>query len=125
MVALPTDVARSGKPARSAFGGRLPLHGQRPRAQLDPERPSPPRHRARHCLTVHRRHGGGPGLVDPALAEELRDASMAVALDLGGWSKHPKSKNGKFKAAAHPQSNEPIARDIRTPPTSIFLRPRR
>ncbi len=64
-------------------------------------------------------------LVDPALADELRDASMAVALDLGGWSKHPKSKNGKFKAAAHPQSNEAIARDIRTPPTSIFLRPRR
>jgi hypothetical protein len=39
-------------------------------------------------------------LVDPALSAELRDACMSVALDLGGWSKPAKSKNGKSKAAA-------------------------
>jgi hypothetical protein len=28
-------------------------------------------------------------LVDRTLADELRDACMAVALKLGGWDKHP------------------------------------
>ncbi len=37
-------------------------------------------------------------LVDRALADELRDACMTVALDLGGWHKQSKSKNGKSKA---------------------------
>src|SRR6266478_4652274 len=41
-------------------------------------------------------------LVDPALADELRDACMSVALNLGGWSTPPKSKNGKSKAAVAP-----------------------
>jgi TetR/AcrR family transcriptional regulator, transcriptional repressor for nem operon len=39
-------------------------------------------------------------LVDRNLADELRDACMSVALDLGGWAKATKSKNGKAKAAA-------------------------
>ena len=39
-------------------------------------------------------------LVDRALADELRDACMSVALDLGGWSKATKSKNGRARAAA-------------------------
>jgi hypothetical protein len=39
-------------------------------------------------------------LVDPALASELRDACMSVALNLGGWSTPPKSKHFKSKAAA-------------------------
>ena len=34
-------------------------------------------------------------MVDRALADELRAACMAVALDLGGWDKKTKSKNGK------------------------------
>ncbi len=38
-------------------------------------------------------------LVDPALADELRDACMSVALDLGGWAKPAKSKNAKSKPA--------------------------
>ncbi len=38
-------------------------------------------------------------LVDPALADELRDSCMSVALALGGWAKPAKSKNGKSKAA--------------------------
>jgi hypothetical protein len=38
-------------------------------------------------------------LVDPALASELRDACMSVALELGGWSKASKSKKGKSKPA--------------------------
>jgi len=38
-------------------------------------------------------------LVDPALADELRDSCMSVALALGGWAKPAKSKNAKSKAA--------------------------
>ena len=38
-------------------------------------------------------------LVDPVLAEELRDACMSVALGLGGWSKRAKSKNRKSTTA--------------------------
>jgi hypothetical protein len=40
------------------------------------------------------------GVGKTALADELRDACMSVALDLGGWSKPAKSKSGKSKAAA-------------------------
>jgi hypothetical protein len=36
-------------------------------------------------------------MVDRALADELRAACMAVALNLGGWDKKSKSKNGKSK----------------------------
>jgi hypothetical protein len=41
-------------------------------------------------------------LVDPALADELRDACMSVALDLGGWSKQRKRKTVRAKAAGAP-----------------------
>jgi hypothetical protein len=34
-------------------------------------------------------------MVDRALADKLRAACMAVALNLGGWDKKSKSKNGK------------------------------
>jgi len=38
-------------------------------------------------------------MVDRVLADELRAACMAVALNLGGWNKNQKrkSKNGKLK----------------------------
>src|SRR5258708_33118713 len=36
-------------------------------------------------------------LVDRTLADELRDACMSVALDLGGWAKATKSRNRKSK----------------------------
>jgi len=38
-------------------------------------------------------------VVAPTLADELRDACMSVALDLGGWAKPAKSKNAKSKPA--------------------------
>jgi len=38
-------------------------------------------------------------MVDRALAYGLRTACMSVALDLGGWSKPAKSKNGKSAPA--------------------------
>jgi len=36
-------------------------------------------------------------MVDRALADELRAACMAVALNLDGWDKKSKSKSGKSK----------------------------
>src|SRR5260370_16436740 len=93
MVALPTDVARSGKSARSAFETvfrsmvsvleRSLLHNGRPRRTTA-------QGIASLCI------GGmvvARALVDPALADELRDACMSVALDLGRLSKPTKSKN--------------------------------
>jgi hypothetical protein len=38
-------------------------------------------------------------MVDRALADELRAACMAVALDLGGWDNKRKPRNGKSKQA--------------------------
>src|SRR6266481_5572305 len=100
MVALPTDVARSGKSARLAFETvfrsmvsvleRSLLHNGRPRR-------STAQGIASLCI------GGmvvARALVDPALADELRGACMSVALNLGGWSKPSKSKNGKAKSAS-------------------------
>jgi len=55
-----------------------------------------PPHRAIAALSI----GGmvvARTMVDRALADELRTACMSVALDLGGWDKMRKSKDGKSK----------------------------
>jgi hypothetical protein len=36
-------------------------------------------------------------MADRAYADELRDACMGVALELGGWGKKKNLKNGGFK----------------------------
>ena len=100
MVALPTDVARSGKSARSAFETvfrSMVSVLERSLTQNGRPRRATAQGIASLCI------GGmvvARALVDPALASELRDACMSVALDLGGWSKPAKSKNGKSKAAS-------------------------
>ena len=100
MVALPTDVARSGKSARGAFETVF-------RSMVSVlERSLAPNGRARHATAQGIASiciGGmivARALVDPALASELRDACMSVALELGGWASPAKSKNGRSKAAA-------------------------
>ena len=98
MVALPTDVARSGNSARSAFEAvfrSMVSVLERSLTQNGRARRATAQGIASLCI------GGmvvARALVDPALAEELRDASMAVALDLGGWSKHSKSKKRKIQS---------------------------
>jgi hypothetical protein len=91
MVALPSDVTRSGKGARRAFQTvfkamvsvlerSLPQNGQ-PRGTTA---------QATAALCV----GGmvvARAMLDRILADELRDACMAVALQLGGWDKNRKS----------------------------------
>jgi AcrR family transcriptional regulator len=97
MVALPTDVARSGVSAKRAFETvfkamvsvlerSLIQNGSRCRATAQ----------GIAALSI----GGmvvARAIVDRALADELRAACMAVALNLGGWNKKSKSKNGISK----------------------------
>ena len=50
-------------------------------------------------------------MVDRALADELRAACIAVALDLGGWNKKSKSESGKLSspncaAGPHPSGSQ-------------------
>jgi TetR/AcrR family transcriptional repressor of nem operon len=100
MVALPTDVARSGKSARSAFETvfkSMVSVLERSLIQNGGPRHATAQGIASLCI------GGmvvARALVDRSLADELRDACMSVALDLGGWDKQPKSKNEKSKVAA-------------------------
>src|SRR2546429_422870 len=100
MVALPTDEARSGKSARGAFETvfRSMVNVlERSLTQNGRTRRTTAQGIASICI------GGmvvARALVDPALAGGLRDACMSVALDLGGWAKPAKSKNGKSRAAA-------------------------
>jgi len=97
MVALPTDVARSGKSAKVAFETvfkamvsvlerSLIQNGRRRRMTAESI--------AALCI------GGmvvARTLDDRGLADELRDACTTMALNLGGWDKKRKSRNGKFK----------------------------
>jgi TetR/AcrR family transcriptional regulator, transcriptional repressor for nem operon len=97
MVALPTDVARSGVSAKRAFETvfkamvsvlerSLLEKGQRRRTTAQ----------SIAALAI----GGmvvARTMVDRALADELRSACMAVALTLGGWDKKRASPNGKSR----------------------------
>jgi len=97
MVALPTDVARSGVNARRAFETvfkamvsvlerSLTENGRRRRSTAQ----------GIAALSI----GGmivARTMVDRALADELRTACMAVALNLGGWNQEGKVKNRKSK----------------------------
>jgi AcrR family transcriptional regulator len=95
MVALPTDVARSGKSARSAFETvfrSMVSVLERSLTQNGRSRRVTAQGIASICI------GGmvvARALVDPVLANELRDACMSVALNLGGWDAAAKSKAAK------------------------------
>ena len=97
MVALPTDVARSGVSAKRAFETvfkamvsvlerSLPQNGRSSRATAQ----------GIAALSI----GGmvvARTMVDRALADELRAACLGVALNLGGWKNKRKSRSSKPK----------------------------
>jgi TetR/AcrR family transcriptional regulator, transcriptional repressor for nem operon len=87
MVALPGDIARCGKNAKRAFENVFrAMVDVLERSLSDKDRPPHARARAIAALCV----GGmvlARSIADTALADELRDACMAVALKLGGWDK--------------------------------------
>ncbi|HZL27715.1 MAG TPA: TetR/AcrR family transcriptional regulator [Acidobacteriaceae bacterium] len=89
MVALPSDVSRSGKGAKRAFETVFA-------AMVDVLERSMPRGSARSTAyaTAALCVGGmvvARAVVDLTLADELRDACMEVALKLGGWEDEVKT----------------------------------
>jgi TetR/AcrR family transcriptional repressor of nem operon len=97
MVALPTDVARSGVSARRAFETvfrAMVSVLERSLAQNGRQRRATAQSIA--ALSI----GGmvvARTMVDRALADELRAACAAVALNLGGWDRKNKSRHAKAK----------------------------
>ncbi len=97
MVALPSDVARSNKTVKHTFEtvflamvraleNSMPQNG-RPRHNIA---------QAAAAMCV----GGmivARAMVDRTLADELRDACMAVALELGGWNSGPPKNHPSLK----------------------------
>jgi hypothetical protein len=92
MVALPSDVSRSGKSAKRAFETVFEaMVSVLERSSIGNGRPRRTTAQATAALCV----GGmvvARALVNRALADELRDACMGVALQLGGWDKESKSR---------------------------------
>lgn len=87
MVALPSDVTRSDKTVKRTF--QTVFEAMTRALENSMTKNGRPRHttaQATAALCV----GGmivARAMVDRAVADELRDACMAVALELGGWSK--------------------------------------
>jgi TetR/AcrR family transcriptional regulator, transcriptional repressor for nem operon len=92
MVALPTDVARSGVSARRAFETVFrAMVSVLERSLLDKRQPSRVTAQVIAALSI----GGmvvARTLVDRAHADELRGSCLAVALQLGGWGQGPHSR---------------------------------
>ena len=97
MVALPTDVARSGVSAKRAFETVFKaMVSVLERSLIQNCRPRRTTAQSIAALAI----GGmvvARTMVDRALADELRAACTAVALNLGGWDKKSKSESGKSK----------------------------
>ena len=97
MVALPTDVARSGVSARRAFETVFKAMV----SVLERSLAQSGRHRRTTAQSIAALSIGGMivarTMVDRALGDELRTACMAVALNLGGWNQEGKVKNRKSK----------------------------
>jgi AcrR family transcriptional regulator len=97
MVALPTDVARSGVSAKRAFETVFKaMVSVLERSLLEKGKRRHTTAQSIAALAI----GGmvvARTMVDRALADELREACTAVALSLGGWDKKRSSPNGKSR----------------------------
>ncbi len=94
MVALPTDVARSSVSAKRAFETVFKAMV----SVLERSLVQNGRHRRTTAQSIAALSIGGMvvarTMVDRELADELREACTAVALNLGGWDKKSRSRNG-------------------------------
>src|SRR5580658_4838991 len=99
MVALPTDVARSGVVARRAFETVFrAMVSVLERSLLDKRRPGRTTAQVIAALSI----GGmvvARTLVDRAHADELRGSCLKVALQLGGWDHRTPSQQRKKNAS--------------------------
>jgi AcrR family transcriptional regulator len=95
MVALPTDVSRSGESARRAFETVFTaMVSVLERSMTQNDRPRRTIAQATAALCI----GGmivSRTVVDRAVADQLREDCMSVALQIGGWDRPSKSKGGK------------------------------
>ena len=95
MVALPTDVARSGKTARRAFETVFKaMVSVLERSLIEKNGQGRATAQAIAALSI----GGmvvARAVVDRAVADELRDACTVMALKLGGWDKSPRGRKRK------------------------------
>jgi AcrR family transcriptional regulator len=100
MVALPTDVARSGESAKRAFETVFKAMVSVLDRSLSDKRP-PRRIRAQAIAAMC--VGGmvvARSVVDRALADELRKACTAIAHELGGWEQKGEARRGNVKRSA-------------------------
>jgi TetR/AcrR family transcriptional repressor of nem operon len=101
MTALPTDVARSSKSTKQAFETVFKaMVSVLERSAAGNNGPRREQAQAIAALCV----GGmvvARAMADRDYADELRDACMDVALQLGGWSNGKESKNGDHKQTQH------------------------
>jgi TetR/AcrR family transcriptional repressor of nem operon len=99
MTALPTDVARGSARTKRAFETVFQaMVSVLERSTAGDGRPPREQAQAIAALCV----GGmivARAMADRVHADELRDACMGIALQLGGWSKERKLKNRDFKRA--------------------------
>jgi TetR/AcrR family transcriptional repressor of nem operon len=91
MVALPTDVTRSGENAKRAFEtvfGAMVKLLERSIADDGPGVEGAERHNRAQAISAMCIGGMvvARAMADRALADELRDGCMTVALELGGWT---------------------------------------
>ena len=97
MVALPTDVARSGATAKRAFETVFKaMVSVLERSLIEKGRSRRTTAQSIAALSI----GGmivARTMVDRDLADELRAACTAVALNLGGWDKRSRLKDGKSR----------------------------
>src|ERR1700688_2632275 len=95
MVALPTDVERSGKTARRAFETVFKaMVSVLERSLIEKDRQRRATAQAIAALSI----GGmviARAVVDRTVADELRDACVTMGLKLGGWDNPPERKNRK------------------------------
>ena len=101
MVALPTDVARSGVAARRAFETVFrAMVSVLERSLLDKKRPC----RATAQVIAALSFGGmvvARTLVDRTHADELRGSCLAIAWQLGGWEKGTNSRRTRTNRSAN------------------------
>lgn len=103
MVALPTDVARSGAKARRAFETVLNAMVSVLERSLVAKRPKGRDHRILAQSIAALSIGGmilARTVDDRALADELRASCAMVALDVGGWSQKSKFKGANMGRVA-------------------------
>lgn len=102
MVALPTDVARSSASTKRVFETVFgAMANALERSMIKKGQRGHEVGRALAALCV----GGmvvARAMADRATADDLRDACMTVALELGGWQEKKKSKSATYKKTPRP-----------------------